>query len=114
MAGFHRYPMERLLCYLPFDRHPTCLGSDRDDIEYLVLDPCMQLGPHPIATRASFLRQIKALYQRLLPDMQVDHIRSTVYDSSNVSTILVKNQTDVIGGATYSPWDDWGYAEVVW
>jgi hypothetical protein len=73
----------------------------------------MQMGPDPAAACDYFRRQLKALYQRLLHGMRIEHIARTVYDSSNVSIILVKNETEVIGGAPYSPWDDWGYAEVV-
>jgi len=73
----------------------------------------MQMGPDPAAACDYFRRQLKALCQRLLHGMRIEHIARTLYDSSNVSIILVKNETEVIGGAPYSPWDDWGYAEAV-
>jgi len=57
----------------------------------------------PSAPLIFFRHQLEALYQQLLPDMQVGYIAHTVDNPSNVSIIVAKNRMEAIGVATEPP-----------
>jgi hypothetical protein len=76
---------------------PRLPGAQYQGIEYLALDRYMKMGQDPAATHKDLRNKPKALYQQVLPDMQVRHISSTVDDPDYVSIILLKDGTEVVG-----------------
>lgn len=59
------------------------------------------------------LTGLKCIFQKQLPKMPKDYIARLVYDRTHVSIAIVKKPLEVLGGITYRPFYDRGFAEIV-
>ncbi|KAI9728538.1 MAG: histone acetyltransferase [Cirrosporium novae-zelandiae] len=59
------------------------------------------------------LTGLKVTFQKQLPKMPKDYIARLVYDRTHVSVAIVKHPLEVVGGITYRPFAERGFAEIV-
>lgn len=60
-----------------------------------------------------FLTGLKNIFQKQLPKMPRVYILRLVYDRSHLSMAVVRKPFTVVGGITYRPFDNRGFAEIV-
>ncbi|EEU38577.1 GCN5-related N-acetyltransferase [Fusarium vanettenii 77-13-4] len=58
------------------------------------------------------LSGLKCVFQKQLPEMSKTYIARLVYDRAHVSIIIVRRRLEVVGGITYRPFEDRGFAEI--
>jgi histone acetyltransferase len=59
------------------------------------------------------LMGLKNIFQRQLPKMPREYIARLVFDREHVSMAIVKHGLQVVGGITYRPFPQRGFAEIV-
>ncbi|KAJ9137697.1 Histone acetyltransferase GCN5-like protein [Pleurostoma richardsiae] len=59
------------------------------------------------------LTGLKCIFQRQLPNMPKDYIARFVYDRTHISLAMIKKPLKVIGGVTFRPFEQRGFAEIV-
>lgn len=59
------------------------------------------------------LTGLKNIFQKQLPKMPKEYIARLVYDRSHLSMAIIRKPLTVVGGITYKPFNDRGFAEIV-
>ncbi|KAG0671962.1 histone acetyltransferase [Maudiozyma exigua] len=59
------------------------------------------------------LTGLKNIFQKQLPKMPKEYIARLVYDRNHLSMAVVRKPLTVVGGITYRPFDERGFAEIV-
>lgn len=59
------------------------------------------------------LTGLKNIFQKQLPKMPREYISRLVYDRSHLSMAVVRKPLTVVGGITYRPFNNRGFAEIV-
>ena len=67
----------------------------------------------PSERAAIILTGVKNIFQKQLPKMPKEYIARLVYDRNHWSMAIVKNKLQVVGAITYRPFQQRGFAEIV-
>ena len=59
------------------------------------------------------LTGLKTLFQKQLPKMPREYIARLVYDSNSKALVIIKHGYKVVGGICYRPFQQRGFAEIV-
>ncbi|EGW34119.1 uncharacterized protein SPAPADRAFT_133455 [Spathaspora passalidarum NRRL Y-27907] len=90
-----------------FKERPSVIEEKEGKIEFRVVNNDN--------TRESMivLTGLKNIFQKQLPKMPREYISRLVYDRSHLSMAVVRKPLTVVGGITYRPFNNRGFAEIV-
>lgn len=90
-----------------FKERPSVLEEREGKIEFRVVNN------DDTRENLMVLTGLKNIFQKQLPKMPREYIARLVYDRSHISMAVVRKPLTVVGGITYRPFNNRGFAEIV-
>ncbi|RMI94246.1 Histone acetyltransferase GCN5, partial [Fusarium kuroshium] len=91
---------------IPLSEKPAVVEERNGEIEFRVVNNDCE------RESVIILGGLKCLFQKQLPEMPKTYIARLVYDRAHVSIAIVRRRLEVVGGITYRPFKDRGFAEI--
>ncbi|KAM6514134.1 hypothetical protein FALCPG4_015294 [Fusarium falciforme] len=91
---------------IPLSEKPAVVEERNGEIEFRVVNNDGE------RESVIILSGLKCVFQKQLPEMPKTYIARLVYDRAHVSIAIVRRRLEVVGGITYRPFEDRGFAEI--